>query len=84
MQRSFVAAATLTLLLAGAGEASAQSQAAPQPNQMAPKANLIPGGAAAAAPSFMDRLAANFRGTFAQPAADHGSSQGATQTAAAH
>lgn len=86
MQRSFVAATTMTLVLAFAGGAFAQSQSAAQPSQaqMAPKANLIPGGAAAAAPSFMDRLADNFRSAMGGRDSDHTASQSTTQTASSH
>ena len=83
MQRSLLAAATLTLALAGVGGAFAQSapQAA-QPAQAAPNANLIPGGAAAAAPSFMDRLAYNMHKTFA--GSDSGKDTQSTRTADSH
>ncbi len=84
MQRSFFAAATLTLLFAGSDGAFAQSQPAAPSGQTAPKANLIPGGAAAAAPSFLDRLAYNFLGAPARPDSEHSGSQNTTQTAAAH
>ena len=84
MQRTLVAAAVLTLLFAGSGGASAQSQPVAQTNQAAPNANLIPGGAAAAAPSFLDRLAANFQTAFARPDSGHDASQNTVQTAAAH
>jgi hypothetical protein len=84
MQRSFVAAATLMLIFAGSGGASAQSQPAAQPSQTAPKANLIPGGAAAAAPSFLDRLAFNFHSAPARADSDHSANQNVAQTAAAH
>jgi hypothetical protein len=84
MRHPFVSAATLALLLVGTGGAFAQSQPATQPAQAAPNANLIPGGAAAAAPSFMDRLAYNFDKAIGRSESDQGASQNNTKTAATH
>lgn len=84
MQRSLLTAATLTVALTCAGGAFAQQQAPAQPAQVPPNANLIPGGAAAAAPSFMDRLAYNMHAVFAGSDSGKSSSDQATRTADTH
>jgi hypothetical protein len=82
MQRSLFSVCTLTLVLAGAGVAFAsQPQPAPQNNPVPPTANLVPGGAAGATPSFLDRLASEIFGK-SQPGKT--ASSDTTRTAETH
>jgi len=84
MNRSLLTAATLAAALTCAGGAFAQQQAPAQPVQAAPNANLIPGGAAAAAPSFMDRLAYNIHSAFNGSDSDKNTGTQTTRTADTH